>query len=92
MDEIQYRPKAAQVAGLRYSKSTPFLCSLLHSGHTHIYIPTYRVIYVQPNAQLLLQTYQFVLPIQLCATSSATDRMCVWDSSGDDEGDDSGSN
>ena len=90
--EIQYHPKVAQVAGLCHSKSTPSLYSSLHSGHTHTYTPTYRVIYVQHNAQLLLQAYQSILPIQLCAISSACDRMRVWDSSGDDEGDDLGLN
>ena len=77
----------------RYSKFTPSLCSLLHSGHMHtsLYIPTYRVIHVQQhNAWLLLQAYQFMLPIRLCAAFSASDRMCVWDSSGDDGGADSG--
>ena len=42
--------------------------------------------------KLLLQAYQSMLPIRLCAASSVSDRMHVWDLSGDDEGDDSGSN
>ena len=92
MDEVQYRPKAAQADGLHYSKSTPSLCSSLHSGHTHTYIPTYRVIYVQSYARLLFQTYQSMLPIRLRAASSVFDRMRVLDLSGDAEGDDSGSN
>ena len=55
-------------------------------------VPTYRVIYVQPDARLLLQAYQSMLPIRLCAASSVSDRMGVRDASGGDEGDDSGSN